>query len=96
MATTRGAAIVAPRPTSRPGTVAFADAYGSLNFGPTTAQQGATGPVKAAAADAAAAAITPVSLNPRGAFALLGQPAGVLVLLVVGLAVWSYVDRKRG
>jgi hypothetical protein len=94
MAAGRGAPVVVPHPTSRPGSAGFSDAYGALNFGPSTVQSGSNGPAKIAAADAAAEAFTPVTVNARGAFALLGQPAGVLGLLLAGLAVWYWLENR--
>jgi hypothetical protein len=81
-----GAGLTIPAPTSRPGSASFADVYGGLDFGTPTVAAGSNG--RAATAPLAA----PISLQGIGPD-FLRQPAGVLVVLTVIIAVWSYLDR---
>lgn len=89
MATPRngsGAGLVVPAPTRRPGSATFGDVYGGLDFGGTTAAAGGDG--RAATAPTSA----PISLQGVSP-AFFRQPAGILVVLIAILAVWSYLDR---
>jgi hypothetical protein len=79
-----------PAPARRPGSATWADAYGSLNFGPSTAAQGGEGAARAA--DAARNTGAPITVRGIGPD-FLARPAGVLVVLLVALAIWSYTDR---
>ena len=84
-----GAGIQVPVPTSRPGSASFADVYGGLDFGQTTASAGGGA---AAAGSYAAGRPPPISLQGVSPD-LLRQPAGVLLVLIAIIAVWSYLDR---
>lgn len=76
-------------PSRRPGSASWGDIYGGLSFA-NAAQAGTTGAVKGAALGAAN--VAPVTVRGIGPD-LLAQPAGALVALVVGLAVWSYFEK---
>lgn len=80
------AGLVIPAPTRRPGSATFADVYGGLDFGGTTVTAGDNS--RAATAPQAA----PISLQGVGPD-FLRQPAGVLVVLIAIVAIWSYLDR---
>jgi hypothetical protein len=84
-----GAGLQVPLPTRRPGSANFADVYGGLDFGIPTTAAGGQG---AAAANIAATAGAPISLAGVGPD-FLRQPAGILVVLIAIIAVWSYLDR---
>jgi len=81
-----GAGLQVPAPTRRPGSASFADTYGGLDFGTTTV---AAGSDRTAASAPQAAPISLAGISP----AFLRSPAGILVVLIAIIAVWSYVDR---
>jgi hypothetical protein len=93
MATGAGALpppVTLPTTSKRPGSAKFSDIYGPLGFGAGTASAGGEGAARAG--DAARAGGAPITINGIGPD-FLARPAGVLVVLLVLLAVWSYVDR---
>jgi hypothetical protein len=84
-----GAGLQIPAPTRRPGSAQFGDVYGGLDFGTTTV---AAGGQAATAHAASSSAPGPVSINGISPD-FLRQPAGVLVVLIAIIAIWSYLDR---
>lgn len=83
------AGLQVPLPTRRPGSANFADVYGGLDFGTPTAQAGGGAAAAAAYAKGTPAPISAAGISPD----LLRQPAGVLLILIAIIAVWSYMDR---
>lgn len=83
-------AVSIPAPSRRPGSAKWSDIYGGLNFGATTAATGGEGAARAA--DAARNSGAPITVRGIGPD-FLARPAGVLVVLVIALAIWSYTDR---
>jgi hypothetical protein len=82
-----GAGLQVPVPTRRPGSASFADVYGGLDFGTTTPAAGGQGATIAGAPQTAPIGLGGV--NPE----FFRSPAGILVVLVGIIAIWSYVDR---
>ena len=81
-----GAGLQVPAPTRRPGSANFGDVYGGLDFGVTTVAAGSNG---VAGAGPTRAPIGLDGISP----AFFRSPAGILIVLIAVIAVWSYVDR---
>jgi hypothetical protein len=80
----------------RPSSIRAADVYGSFQTGvPTTVVAGTSGGARIAAATEQLDSEAPITVNGIGP-EFLTRPAGILVILVVGLAALSFMEGGAG
>lgn len=81
-----------PPAQTRPSSLTRADVYGSFQTGvPTSVVAGTSGGARIAAATDAVDATAPITINGLGPD-FLHRPAGILLLIVAGLAAFSLME----